>query len=77
MSKKSRRARKASILEKIFRFFFPKNFKGELARGMEMGAGKGIAKGLWHLSFGFGKLLRKIVDPQHKMKFEKKPKEGK
>jgi len=77
MSKKNKQAKKTSIPEKILCFFFPKNFKGELARGMEIGAGSGIAKGLWHLSFGFGKLLRKIVDPQHKMKFEKKPKEGK
>jgi len=72
MSKKNRRARKAGTLEKIFRFFFPKDFKGELAKGIEMGASSGIAKGLWHLSFGFGKLVRKVVDPQHKMKFEKK-----
>jgi len=72
MSKKNRRARKASTLEKISRFFFPKDFKGELARGIEIGAGSGIAKGLWHLSFRLGKLARKVVDPQYKMKFEKK-----
>ncbi len=65
-----------SIINKVYRFFIPKNFKDELYKGQLMG--EQMKRGLmtpkviptWYL----GKALRKLIDPKHKMKIGKKNK---
>ena len=56
------------LLIKIFRFFFPKDWKAELQKGKEIGSSSGIAKAIGGGIFGLGKAARKKVDPEHKMK---------
>jgi len=60
--------KKQNIWIRIFRFFFPKDFKKELGRGMEMGKGSNVTKKLGEGLYGVGKFARKKVDPGHKMK---------
>lgn len=57
-----------AILRKIFRFFFPKNFMFEIYQGIEEGKRKAARN---NPAFLAGKGLRKLVDPRHKMKFDK------
>lgn len=69
--------KKPNILSKIYRFFVPKDFKGEMLKGRIMAAnaqGKILEKitnpknmPTWYI----GKGLRKLIDPKHKMKFGK------
>jgi len=56
------------FLNKIFRFFFPKNFNEELRRGMQIGSESKAREIIGTGLFNGGKQLRKIVDPQHKLK---------
>lgn len=53
---------------KLFRFFVPKNWKLEIQKGREIGSTHGIAKTIGKGMYGVGKLARKAVDPEHKMK---------
>ena len=61
---------------KLFRFFVPKNFRQEIERGkyigMQIQSGN-VPPEVFETvpTFWLGKLLRKIIDPKHKMKFEK------
>lgn len=71
-TKKQKQQKKPNFLVKVFRFFFPKNFKAELYKGMYQGQTmqQGISPKVvptWWL----GKGLRKLVDPKHKVKFGK------
>ncbi len=68
MTKKKKQAKKLSFWHKLFRFFFPKNWKAEFQRGKEMGSGSAIAKKIGGGMFEAGKAARKKVDPEHKMK---------
>ncbi|GAG41557.1 unnamed protein product [marine sediment metagenome] len=69
---------KPSIPERIFRFFFPKDFKGELKRGMEIGKGSAVAKKIGGGLYDVGKAARGKVDPEHKLKIgSQKEKHGK
>lgn len=65
---KKKKATNLSFWTKIFRFFFPKDFKGEFKRGMEMGKGSSISKKLGTGLYSLGKAARREVDPEHKMK---------
>lgn len=56
-----------SIGQKIKNFFFPKDFKNEMYRGMKMSSPYGCSAVLIPILTGLGRLARKIVDPQHKM----------
>jgi glucan phosphoethanolaminetransferase (alkaline phosphatase superfamily) len=61
------------LLNKIYRFFVPKNFKDEMIKGQLIG--EQMKQGLmtpkvvptWYI----GKGLRKLIDPKHKMKIGK------
>lgn len=57
-------------LNKIFRFFFPKNFKEELQRGLFEGdkIRRGELAPKMFPTWWIGKVVRKIIDPKHKMK---------
>ena len=58
------------LKSKIFRFFFPKDWKGELRKGIKIGKQSGQSLG--GVMFDLGKKARKVVDPEHKMKLGKK-----
>ena len=78
LAQKKALARKPSIWARIFRFFFPKDFWGELKRGMQMGKASKVAEKLGGGLYGLGRFARKKVDPEHKMKIGKqKEKKGK
>ena len=59
---------------KLFRFFFPKDWKGELMKGRM--AGEQLRQGKISPkvvpSFWLGKGIRKLVDPKHELKIGKK-----
>ena len=63
-----------SFWYKLFRFFFPKDWKGEIAKGQMIGyqmrTGQVSPKVMptWWL----GKGIRKLIDPKRKMKVGKK-----
>ena len=61
---------------RIFRFFVPKDWHEELAKGMMMGEKmrRGEISPKIFPTYHLGKALRRIVDPKHKM-FSKKDKE--
>lgn len=59
------------LLSRIFRFFFPKDFMGELKKGIKIGQ-EMPAKKAHDSLYDAGKKLRKKVDPEHKMKVGKK-----
>ena len=61
-------AEKPSFWNRIFRFFLPKDWRGEFKRGVEMGKGSTIAKKIGGALYDGGKGARRIVDPEHKMK---------
>lgn len=71
MRKQKSRERKPNFWSKLFRFFFPENFKGELKKGMEVGKGSHVTQELGRRLYGLGKVTRKKVDPEHKMKIGK------
>jgi hypothetical protein len=75
MSKK--KAKKTSFWTKIKQFFFPKDFKGEMKRGMD--SGKIIRDKVGGAAWDTGKALRKKVDPEHQKDYSlrKKHKEVK
>lgn len=62
-----KKAKKVSFWTKVKNFFFPKNFKQEMQKGMEMSSPYGLGAGLYKL----GKFVRKKIDPEHKMKIGK------
>lgn len=71
--KKKRRQEQPSLFRRIYRFFVPKDWQADVYKGMVYGQ-------QWregHLSprvvptYWVGKLLRKIIDPKHKMKIGK------
>lgn len=74
MKKKENRSWLIRILIAIYRFFIPKDFKAELAkgamRGEELIRGKISPKVV--PTWWIGKLVRKLVDPKHEMKVGKK-----
>ncbi len=59
-----------NIFIKIYRFFIPKDWKGELHKGMmaaeQIRQGKLTPKML--PTWWIGKGVRKVVDPKHKIK---------
>ena len=67
-AQKKAQARKPSIWVKIFRFFFPKDFWGELKRGMQMGKASKAAEKLGGGLYGLGRFARRKVDPEHKIR---------
>ena len=76
--KKQKEKKSQNPWVKLFRFFFPKDFKKEMARGMEMGKGSNVTKKLGEGLYGLGKATRKVVDPKHTMKIgDQKKKKGK
>ena len=64
------KAPEPSFWYKLFRFFFPKNFRAELRKGMQIGQQPGQTIG--NAMFQLGKGARKVIDPKHKMKVGKK-----
>ena len=74
--RKQKPEKKPSWLVRVFRFFIPKDFKQELERGkfigMQVQSGY-VPPEVFEAvpTFWLGKLLRKIIDPKHKMKFGK------
>lgn len=68
---KPRKLKQGNILVGIYKFFIPKDFKGEVRKGMAIGKGYDQSLGgnplvpvfnvLFKLAYGAGKLLRKIV----------------
>lgn len=71
MTKKEKQIAKPKIWIKIFRFFFPKDWKAELRRGKEIGSSSGVAKKIGGGMFDLGKTVRKKIDSEHKMKIGK------
>jgi len=69
--KRKQRTTKYRIWTRIFRFFFPKDFKKEIKKGMEAGKASNISKKLGEGIYGLGKFTRGKVDPEHKMKIGK------
>ncbi len=69
--KKYPHRKKFGIWYRIFRFFCPKDFKGEVKRGMKIGKGSKIAEKLGGGLYDLGKAIRRKVDPEHKMKIGK------
>ncbi len=63
--------KKLNLLEKIFRFFFPKDWKGEMIKGRIIGEqireGRLTPKML--PTYWLGKGIRKVIDPKKKLKF--------
>ena len=68
MTKKTNKPKQVSVLHRIFRFFFPKNFLGEVKKGIEMGKVSEASKRLHGGMYEAGKALRRKVDPEHEMK---------
>lgn len=56
-----------TMKQKIKNFFFPSNFRDEVYRGMKISSPYGCAAVLIPVLMGLGRLVRKIVDPKHKM----------
>jgi len=56
------------FLNKIFRFFFPKNFNEELRKGMQIGSESKAREVIGTGLFNGGKKLRQKIDPKHKLK---------
>jgi len=55
--------KKPNLLSRIFRFFFPKNFMAEVARGKAIG--NEMMSGKKNPAYMLGKGVRKVVDPKH------------
>jgi len=53
---------------RIFRFLFPKNFVGEIGRGMGIGKAGHVSEILGKKLYEAGKTARRKADPEHKMK---------
>ena len=75
LRKKKRLLKKEhNIFYRIFRFFFPKDWREQMYQGQLAGAqlrqGKITPKIL--PTYWLGRLARKIVDPKHKMKIGNK-----
>ena len=74
--KKQMPEKKPNWIVRVFRFFVPKNFRQEIERGkyigMQVQSGN-IPPEVFEAvpTYWLGKLLRKIIDPKHKMKFGK------
>jgi len=68
LPKRKKQVQKFSFLVKVFRFFFPKDWKASFQKGKEIGSASGIAKKVGGKVFDAGKTARKRVDPEHKMK---------
>jgi hypothetical protein len=73
---KDKSKKRLSLLPRIKNFFFPKNFKQEMFRGMYMSSPYGCGNVLFNLLFGLGKLIRRAIDPGHKMFRQGKEKDG-
>ena len=74
---RSKKKTKTSLAVKIFRFFFPKDFAGELRKGIEMGKMSNVSRELGGKIYDLGKWTRGKVDPEHKMKMGKHKDEAK
>jgi hypothetical protein len=70
---KKMKQKKSNIFVRIFRFFFPKNFRAEMYKGMQIGEDikKGKISPKVVPTYWVGKGIRKVVDPKHKMKIGK------
>ena len=68
--KSKKEVKKTSWLIKVFRFFFPKDWKTEMMKGRmageQMRQGKISPKVV--PTYWLGKGIRKAVDPEHKLK---------
>lgn len=62
------RPKKYGFWMRIFRFFFPPDFKGELRKGLEVGKASGVARKIGGGLYEVGRFARRKVDPEHKMK---------
>ena len=72
LRKKTRNSKKEhNIFYRIFRFFFPKDWRMQMYQGQLIGAQLRRGKITPRLlpTYWLGKLARKIIDPRHKMKF--------
>ena len=58
---------KKSFGEKIKDFFMPRHFGAEVARGMQISSPYGCGTVVFAGLYGLGKIIRKIVDPRHRM----------
>lgn len=65
------KTKKPSFWNRLFRFFFPKDWKAEFQKGKEIGAASRVARKIGGGMYDLGKATRKTVDPKHKMKIGK------
>ncbi len=70
-SKKQKTNSLKKFITRIFRFFFPKDWIGEIIKGQIVGEQirEGRLTPKMMPTWWIGKGLRKIIDPKHNMKF--------
>ena len=74
MSKK-KKVKKISFWAKVKQFFFPKDFKREVRKGMD--SGKIIRDKVGGAAWDTGKALRKKTDPKHEKDYSIRKKKDK
>jgi hypothetical protein len=75
-NKKKEQKKNNNICRKIKQFFLPDDFRHEMRKGLYLGSHSKLAPNsetgnpgiIWFLPWTIGKLIRRIVDPKHKLK---------